>query len=159
MAEPQGLTESLNAQLISVSNTVPLVDILVTYTCVLSKYCHLVLAISVLLYCPWHALFLSLSLSPSLPLMDAQLLQAWLTVMQSAHMKLAQLNLDLCLGHLPRLYQCCVSCLLSNKNAVKETAADAMQVSFTIQGCIQRGGALGFPTPPLEFPSPPPQKS
>ena len=82
------------------------------------------------------SLSLSLSLSPSSQalydyqpgLLDAQLLQAWLTVMHSAHTKLTYLNLDLCLGHIPRLFQVCVSCMLSNKPAIKETASDTMKV-------------------------------
>ena len=51
--------------------------------------------------------------------------------MQSAHTKLASLNLDLCLAHLPRLFQCCISCMLSSKDAVKKMANDVMQVCLS----------------------------
>ena len=84
----------------------------------------------------YPSLSLSVTLSPRQALydyqpslLDAQLLLAWLTVMQSAHTKLASLNLDLSLAHLPRLFQCCVSCFLSNKDSVKKMASDVMQVS------------------------------
>lgn len=60
-------------------------------------------------------------------LVDAQLLQAWLTVLQSAYSKLSDLKPDLFIAHLPRLFISCVGCLLSDKDSVKATAVTVME--------------------------------
>ncbi len=67
-------------------------------------------------------------------LVDAQLLQAWLTVMELAHQRLTQYpdeateGLDIGLAGMSRFFSHCVNCLLCDKVAVKETATSAMQV-------------------------------
>ena len=66
-------------------------------------------------------------------LIDAQLLQAWLTVLQSAYVKLYNLTPDLFVAHLPRLFVICVRCLLSNKDTVKAAAASVMEVNVIIR--------------------------
>ncbi len=66
-------------------------------------------------------------------LIDAQLLQAWLTVLQSAYVKLYNLTPDLFVAHLPRLFVTCVRCLLSNKDTVKAAAASVMEVNVIIR--------------------------
>ena len=131
LVEPQGLSEQLNAQLISVSgnSSLPLppitLSLSLTHTLSLSLSCT---------HTHTHTHTHTQALYDYQPgLLDSQLLQAWLTVMQSAHRRLASLNLDLCLGHLPRLFQCCISCMLSNKATIKQTATDAMQVSCSFR--------------------------
>lgn len=78
---------------------------------------------------PTHTHTLSKALHDYQPsLVDAQLMQAWLTVMKSAHTSLAHLDNNLCVGHLPKLFTCCVSCFLSEKPVVTQTAASVMEV-------------------------------
>ncbi len=61
-------------------------------------------------------------------LVDAQLLQAWLTVLQSAYTKLYSFTSNIFIAHLPRLFVSCMECLLSDKDIVKTTAVSVMEV-------------------------------
>ncbi|KAI8486218.1 pre-rRNA processing protein [Branchiostoma belcheri] len=58
---------------------------------------------------------------------DVQPTQAWLTLMQAAHVNLAGLNDQLCLSHLPRMFNASMECLLSEKPAVVSSAAETMK--------------------------------
>lgn len=58
-------------------------------------------------------------------LLDAQLLNAWLAVMDAAHRRLPE---DVCVDLLPKLFSCCVECLLADKHFVKQTATSVMEV-------------------------------
>lgn len=61
-------------------------------------------------------------------LVDVQLLNAWLTVMETAHDRLLNLSQNLGLAHLPKLFSCTLECFMVDKNFVKETAASLMVV-------------------------------
>ena len=52
---------------------------------------------------------------------------AWLTVMEAAHQRLPE---ELCLELLPRLFSCCVRCLLAHRPVVKTTAVSLMEVRW-----------------------------
>ena len=67
-------------------------------------------------------------------LVDAQLLQAWLTVMLSAHTKLCSLQRDLGLAHLPLFITACIKCLESDKRQVTKMAASV--VKTLLKDCI-----------------------
>nr|XP_033797330.1 RRP12-like protein [Geotrypetes seraphini] len=58
---------------------------------------------------------------------DLQPLLAWLTVMENAHINLASLQIDLCFGHLPRLFSTAMNCLLSVHSQVVSTAAQMLK--------------------------------
>lgn len=57
-----------------------------------------------------------------------QLLNAWLVVMESAHQRLLDLDLDLGVAHLPKLFSCIVDCFMANAPFVKKTAASLLEV-------------------------------
>lgn len=63
------------------------------------------------------------SYQPSL--VDAQLLNAWLTVMHASHMCLTH---DLSLELLPKLFTSAIGCLMADKAFVKKTAVSLMEV-------------------------------
>lgn len=106
VAGPQGLTHQDSVALISVS-VAPVLTICWPLT-------HLSLSTQHLY-----------SYQPNL--LDAQLLNAWLTVMDAAHNRLPE---DVCLQLLPKFFSCCVGCLLAGKSFVRGTAASIMEVSF-----------------------------
>uniref|UniRef100_A0A1A7YHG6 Ribosomal RNA processing 12 homolog n=1 Tax=Iconisemion striatum TaxID=60296 RepID=A0A1A7YHG6_9TELE len=58
---------------------------------------------------------------------DLQPLLAWLTVMEKAHVHLANLQSSLSLGHLPRLFSTAMSCLLSPHTQVVSTATSTLK--------------------------------
>lgn len=58
---------------------------------------------------------------------DSQPIQAWLRVMESAVINLARNDVELCCGHLPRLFSTCMSCLLSDRPEVGKTAVAIMK--------------------------------
>ncbi|KAF7219937.1 RRP12-like protein [Nothobranchius furzeri] len=62
---------------------------------------------------------------------DLQPLLAWLTVMEKAHVHLANLQSSLSLGHLPRLFSTAMSCLLSPHTQVVSTATNTMKTLLT----------------------------
>ncbi|XP_035673332.1 RRP12-like protein isoform X4 [Branchiostoma floridae] len=66
---------------------------------------------------------------------DAQPTQAWLTLMQEAHVNLAGVNAQLCLSHLPRMFHASMECLLSEKPAVVSSAADTMK--NLLKSCVE----------------------
>ena len=58
-------------------------------------------------------------------ILDVQLLNAWLTVMEAAHLRLPEaVGLEL----LPKLYSCSLGCLLAEKTFLKRTAVSLMKV-------------------------------
>ncbi|XP_061180059.1 RRP12-like protein isoform X1 [Saccostrea echinata] len=58
---------------------------------------------------------------------DVQPLKAWLAVMEAAHKNLTRLDEKLCLGHLPRFFSVCMTCLLSEKAEVASSATKTMK--------------------------------
>uniref|UniRef100_A0A1A8HJ42 Ribosomal RNA processing 12 homolog n=1 Tax=Nothobranchius korthausae TaxID=1143690 RepID=A0A1A8HJ42_9TELE len=62
---------------------------------------------------------------------DLQPLLAWLTVMEKAHVHLANLQSSLSLGHLPRLFSTAMSCLLSPHTQVVSTATSTLKTLLT----------------------------
>ena len=100
-------------------------------------------------------------------LLDAQLLNAWLTVMDAAHDRLPE---DACLDLLPKFFSGCVDCLLADKSFVKETVASVMEVSknalppslyfpslsYPSLPPSSLSSLLSSPLPPLSYPSLPP---
>ncbi|XP_068114238.1 RRP12-like protein [Hyperolius riggenbachi] len=58
---------------------------------------------------------------------DLQPLLAWLAVMEKAHVNLARLQSDLCLGHLSRLFSTCMNCLLSPHQQVVSAATATLK--------------------------------
>ncbi|KAM9365254.1 RRP12-like protein [Pholidichthys leucotaenia] len=62
---------------------------------------------------------------------DLQPLLAWLTVMEKAHIHLANLQSSLSLGHLPRLFSAVMSCLLSPHTQVVSAAANTLKTLLT----------------------------
>lgn len=68
--------------------------------------------------------------------MDAQLLQAWLTTMEAAHLRLTHYQrkegLNILLAGMAQFFSTSVNCLLSDKEEVKQTAATAVQVMMGV---------------------------
>ncbi|KAL5020867.1 hypothetical protein ScPMuIL_000022 [Solemya velum] len=58
---------------------------------------------------------------------DVQPMQAWLTVMEKAHINLARLDEKLCLSHLPRIISSGMACLLSDNSEVALHATKIMK--------------------------------
>ncbi|XP_052773393.1 RRP12-like protein [Mya arenaria] len=58
---------------------------------------------------------------------DVQPTQAWLVVMETAHINLARLDAALCLSHLPRLFSSGMLCMLSVKPEITQAAAKMMK--------------------------------
>ena len=76
--------------------------------------------------------------------MDAQLLNAWLTVMKAAHSSFSD---ELCLELLPKLFCCYVDYFMADKAFVKKTSSEMMQVNFESLMCLDkniycRGGSI-----------------
>lgn len=65
---------------------------------------------------------------------DVQPTQAWLVVMETAHMNLTRLDEKLCLSHLPRLFTAGMVCMLSVKPEITQAAAKTLK--SVISGCI-----------------------
>ncbi|RUS76379.1 hypothetical protein EGW08_015859 [Elysia chlorotica] len=66
---------------------------------------------------------------------DSQPMNAWLRVMESAAINLARNDVDLCIGHFPRLFSTCMACLLSDRPEVAKTAVSTMKT--LLEECIQ----------------------
>ncbi|XP_029466030.1 RRP12-like protein isoform X2 [Rhinatrema bivittatum] len=62
---------------------------------------------------------------------DLQPLLAWLAVMEKAHINLSRLQVDLCFGHLPRLFSTAMNCFLSSHSQVVSTAAQMLKTLLT----------------------------
>jgi ribosomal RNA-processing protein 12 len=58
---------------------------------------------------------------------DVQLMLAWLTVMEKAHLKLLSLDSVLCFGHLPQFFKICTQCLLGTDSKISLLATDVMK--------------------------------
>ncbi|PIK40031.1 putative RRP12-like protein isoform X1 [Apostichopus japonicus] len=65
---------------------------------------------------------------------DSQPSQAWLAVMQAAHVNLFRSNQTLCLNHLHRLFQVCMAYLLSEKGEIAVASANAMKA--VLKECV-----------------------
>ncbi|KAM8923920.1 RRP12-like protein [Pelodytes ibericus] len=62
---------------------------------------------------------------------DLQPLLAWLAVMEKAHINLARLESELCLGHLPRLFSTSMNCFSSPHVQVVSAAAKTLKSLLT----------------------------
>ncbi|XP_060581938.1 RRP12-like protein [Ruditapes philippinarum] len=65
---------------------------------------------------------------------DVQPTQAWLVVMETAHVNLSSLDGKLCISHLPRLFSAGMVCLLSVKPEITQAAAKSLKC--VISSCI-----------------------
>ncbi|XP_052226276.1 RRP12-like protein isoform X6 [Dreissena polymorpha] len=70
---------------------------------------------------------------------DVQPTQAWLVVMETAHINLARLDSKLCINHLPRLFSAGMVCLLSQKTEI--TSAAGKMLKAVIVGCVAPASA------------------
>ncbi|XP_060076895.1 RRP12-like protein [Ylistrum balloti] len=71
---------------------------------------------------------------------DVQPMQAWLTVMEKAHINLVKLDEKLGISHLPRLFSTAMASLLSDKEEVRSSAAKAMKSLLkTCLGTVSEG--------------------
>ena len=61
-------------------------------------------------------------------LVDVQLLNAWLIVMEAAHLRLLRFDQDLGLAHLPKFFTYSLESFMANKDFVKKTATSLMVV-------------------------------
>ncbi|KAG6795184.1 RRP12-like protein [Apis mellifera caucasica] len=68
------------------------------------------------------------------PSSDTQPTLAWLTVMQEAHLNLANISLNLCAVLLPRLFEKCMQLWLSDKSKI--IAGSSNTVKLLLQDCI-----------------------
>ena len=59
---------------------------------------------------------------------DVQLLNAWLVVMEAGHQRLLNLDLNLGVTHLPKLFSCTVDSFMTTASFVKQTAASLLEV-------------------------------
>jgi len=60
---------------------------------------------------------------------DVQLLNAWLVVMEAGHQRLLNLDLNMGVAHLPKLFSCTVDCFMTTASFVKETAVSLLEVN------------------------------
>ncbi|XP_063963855.1 RRP12-like protein [Lytechinus pictus] len=58
---------------------------------------------------------------------DSQAMQAWLAVMQQAHLNLFRLDEKLCVSHLPRLFSSAMVCFLSDRADVEVSATGILK--------------------------------
>eukprot|EP00057_Strongylocentrotus_purpuratus_P028949 XP_011683423.1 PREDICTED: RRP12-like protein isoform X1 [Strongylocentrotus purpuratus] len=58
---------------------------------------------------------------------DSQAMQAWLAVMQEAHLNLFRLDQKMCVGHLPRLFTSAMTCFLSDRAEVAVSATGVLK--------------------------------
>ncbi|KAK3582767.1 hypothetical protein CHS0354_015294 [Potamilus streckersoni] len=65
---------------------------------------------------------------------DVQPMQAWLTVMESAHVNLIRLDGKLAVSHLPRMISSAMTCLLSERTDVSEKGAKTIKA--LLQQCL-----------------------
>lgn len=65
---------------------------------------------------------------------DNGTMPAWLSVMEQAHISLAKQDIQLCLGHLPRLLHIAVKCLSSHHKAIRLSAKDS--INLLLRTCI-----------------------
>ncbi len=140
IAGPQGLTSDLCAQLVSVSRSIYHVHVHIVYMYVHDMHIYTMYTCGYTIYHIYtmynmQSQFALVCLSQALydyrpSLVDAQLLQAWLTVLQSAYIKLHSFTADTFVAHLPRLFTSCMECLLSDKDIVKTTASSVMEVDW-----------------------------
>ncbi|XP_064601005.1 RRP12-like protein [Liolophura sinensis] len=75
---------------------------------------------------------------------DVQPMRAWLALMEEGHVRLGQLQQTLCVGHLPRLVNACITCLLSQKTDVRNAATQVLKrvLSKCLAPAIESGGSL-----------------
>ncbi|XP_019858475.1 PREDICTED: RRP12-like protein [Amphimedon queenslandica] len=60
-------------------------------------------------------------------IVDVQLMMAWTTVMESAHLRLLRFDRSLCFGHLVKFFRVCVNYLLSDSKTIHNHAAGVMK--------------------------------
>ncbi|KAJ8317039.1 hypothetical protein KUTeg_004943 [Tegillarca granosa] len=66
---------------------------------------------------------------------DVQPMQAWLVVMEKAHVNLSKIEDKLCISHLPRITSTAMTCLLSEKTEIKSVAVKVIKV--LLKDCLE----------------------